>query len=256
MEIKFIGTGSGKTSLKRNHSSILISTSDHKLLIDVGDGISKALLEQGVNYNSIDSILFTHYHSDHFSGIAALITQMKLGNRKNRLTVFTHGELIKPFMDFINNCYLFKEKLGFELEVIEIDFDKKIEINDNLFFTTRKNSHVKKLSTIKGYDRIRFHSSSIYLEVEDKIIIYTSDVGSADDLYIFNEIQPHYFITETTHISLDEIYSAYKKIKPGKFFLTHIEDEMENQISEWLDLLTEESKQNFMIAYDSLTIKI
>ena len=67
-ELKFIGTGSGKTSLNRFHSSFFIKTSNYNLLIDAGDGESKALLSQGIDFNTIDGILFTHLHPDHYTG--------------------------------------------------------------------------------------------------------------------------------------------------------------------------------------------
>ncbi|MEO8398834.1 MAG: MBL fold metallo-hydrolase, partial [Ignavibacteriaceae bacterium] len=75
-KIKFIGTGSGKTSLKRFHSSFLILNESYNLLVDTGDGISKALLLQNINYNSIDGILISHLHPDHYTGLPLLLVQM------------------------------------------------------------------------------------------------------------------------------------------------------------------------------------
>ena len=72
MVITFIGTGSGEASLKREHSSILISSEKFNLLIDTGDGISKAILKAGIDFNSINGIIFTHLHPDHYSGLAVL----------------------------------------------------------------------------------------------------------------------------------------------------------------------------------------
>ena len=75
MNIVFIGTSSGRTSLSRFHSSLFFEHPKFGLLIDAGDGISKALLSAGKNQNDIDIILFTHFHADHFGGIAGLVTQ-------------------------------------------------------------------------------------------------------------------------------------------------------------------------------------
>jgi len=78
LEIKFVGTGSGKTLLKRYHSSFLIKTEAYNLLVDAGDGISRALLNQKVTFDSINGILISHLHPDHYSGLPSLIIQMKL----------------------------------------------------------------------------------------------------------------------------------------------------------------------------------
>lgn len=254
MKLQFIGTGSGKTSLKRNHSSILISASKHNLLIDAGEGISKALLSQNINYNSIDSILFTHFHADHFTGIASLITQMKLSGRKNPLIIFTHKRLIDTFQNFLNSCYLFKEKLGFEFFITGFHEEKKNIINEEINFTAKQNSHIKKTELLKNYDHINFISCSFYFEVGSKKIIYTSDIGSADDLLLFKEKEADYFITETSHISLEEIYNFYKTQNPKRLFLTHIDDENEEKISGFISKLSRSDKERIFAAYDELTI--
>ena len=254
MKLQFIGTGSGKTSLKRNHSSILISSSKHNLLIDAGEGISKTLLSQNINYNSINSILFTHYHADHFSGIASLITQMKLSGRKNPLTIFTHKKLIDTLQYFLNSCYLFEEKLGFDFTINGFEEKEKIIINEKINFTAKQNSHIKKTELLKTYNHINFISCSFYFEVENKKIIYTSDIGTADDLLLFNEKETDYFITETSHISLEEIYSFHKTQNLKRLFLTHIGDENEEKISEFISKLNSTDKKRIFETTDKLSI--
>jgi len=254
MKLQFIGTGSGKTSLKRNHSSILISSSNHNLLIDAGDGISKALLSQNINYNSIDSILFTHYHADHFSGIASLITQMKLTTRKSLLTIYTHKKLIEPLKSFLNNCFLFEEKFGFDFKIIGFTKNEKAIVNAEINFTARKNSHIKKKHELKNYKRTNFLSFSFYIEAGKKKIIYTSDIGSGDDLLLFKEKDADYFITETSHISLEEIFNFYKIQNPKRLFLTHIDEENEEKISAFISKLNNSDKKRIVAASDKLSI--
>lgn len=253
-KLQFIGTGSGKTSLKRNHSSILISSNDYNLLIDAGEGISKALLSQNINYNSIDSILFTHYHADHFSGITSLITQMKLSERKNDLTIFTHNNLIETLKNFLNSCYLFDEKLGFDFKIMGFNEEEKIIINDEINFTARKNSHIKQTEVLKNYNHINFISCSFYFLIGNKKIIYTSDIGSAEDLYLFKAIPADYFITETTHVTLEEIYKAYQIQKPKRLLLTHIDDESEFKISQFISKLNSTEQEKIICTFDEFTV--
>src|SRR5210317_870930 len=126
MELTFIGTGSGKTSLNRFHTSILISENDHRLLVDTGDGISKALLASDISVNSIDSIIISHTHADHFAGVASLLTQMKIHVRTSPLAIFIHKDFLKFLSEFINVSYLFKETIGFDLKIIGYEFDQMI----------------------------------------------------------------------------------------------------------------------------------
>lgn len=235
MRIQFIGTGSGKTSLKRNHSSILIDTLDSKLLIDCGDGISKALLKNEIKFNSIDSILFTHYHADHFSGISSLITQMKLNDRKNELKIFTHKNLIEPLKDFLHTCYLFEDKLEFEIQFFGYDFDQEYKVDSKLSFTTKQNSHISNKYQVTSIPQNRFVSASILLKSEKKEIIYTSDIEKKEDLFLFDKFEPTIYITETTHIELEWLSEVVNFYRPKQIFLTHISDEDEEKIVKFLN---------------------
>lgn len=255
MKLHFIGTGSGITSLKRNHSSILLSSNGHNLLIDAGDGISKALLSQEIKYNSIHSILLTHFHPDHLGGIASLIAQMKLSDRTEPLTIYTNNKLVESLENYLNINYLFAENLGFKFEIAGFNENETITVSNELQITARQNSHIKPKDDLKNYGQIKFVSNSFCFLAENNKIIYTSDIGSKEDLYLFKEISADYFIVESTHVSLKEIYDAYDILKPGWLFLTHIEDADENKIEQFISESILNKYENIKAAYDNLIIK-
>ncbi|MCB9257926.1 MAG: hypothetical protein H6612_01130 [Ignavibacteriales bacterium] len=70
MELIFIGTSSGRTSLTKFHSSLLFKINSKNILIDSGDGISKALLNQKISANKITDIIFFSLSFRSFSWIA------------------------------------------------------------------------------------------------------------------------------------------------------------------------------------------
>lgn len=234
MKLQFIGTGSGKTSLKRNHSSILFDTDKSKILIDCGDGISRALLKYDIAFNQIDTIIFTHYHADHFSGISSLITQMKLYERKSDLKIFTHKNLIEPLKNFLNSTYLFEEALGFDLQFIGYEFDTGYEIDDNFSFSAKQNSHIKNKYNVNSVSADRFVSASLLFTIEDEQIIYTSDIAVREDLFLFETKKPKIYITETTHIDHDWIHGIVAFYHPEQIYLTHISDEDEHKIEKYI----------------------
>ncbi|GBD91791.1 ribonuclease Z [bacterium BMS3Abin04] len=253
MQLTFVGTGSGKTSLKRFHSSILISSGNHNLLIDAGDGTSKALLKLGIDYKGIDTILFSHYHADHFGGIASLFTQMKIAGRTKALTFVTHKLLINALKNFIDSTYMFFEIAGFDVKIIGFEFNESYQISESIKFIPRQNHHIRQKDKVINKN-IPFISSGFYFEVEDMNFVYTSDVGNADDLLLFKEKKIDFLITETTHISTDDILGAYQILKPDKVYLTHIDDEDENKLLIWLQNLDEVERGKFILAEDGLTI--
>jgi ribonuclease BN (tRNA processing enzyme) len=255
LHLKFVGTSSGKTSLKRNHSSFLISDEDHNLLVDCGDGISSALLKQDINCNSINSILISHLHADHYTGLASLITQMKLRERDDPLTVYIHSSLRDAVEEFLLRSYLFRAKMDFKLNVISIEFDEKVKVSEHLFFTAKQNSH---LDGYKPYDInhvLSFASASFLFSDLNNKIIYSGDIGSVNDLFLFNQ-KIDFLITEISHISSDEILEVYNKIQPNKMILTHIDDEVEELLKTFINSLESDQKSNFLIAEDGLSLNL
>lgn len=255
MEIIFIGTGSGKTSLTRFHSSILVTAQNHSLLIDSGDGISKALLNANVNFDKIDTIIITHTHSDHYSGLAGLITQMKLNGRTNELKIFTYTSLQKSLTDFLNSCYLFEEKLGFPLRIKGYYFTDKVSIGENFQFYAKQNNHINPSNAPSYADKDLFVSSSLLLDVGGFKIIYTSDLGSAEDLFLFKIDSVDYIITESTHISPNDILKMSENFNGKKIILTHIDVDSEEMIYNWQKQLGLSIREKIVIAEDRLIIK-
>ena len=254
MKIIFVGTGSGKTSLKRHHSSIFLLTEYDNVLIDVGDGISRALLELDINFNDINNIIFTHHHADHWSGISSLITQMKLNERTKPLNIFTHKKLKDPLLGFLNASYLFFETLGFKVEITGYEFDIKYDVSGSISFTPKQNAHISKPMNLPGYEKVNFVSASLFIKAESKGIIFTSDIGSEKDLYLFEGNKADFMITETTHVSFDQIYSAYKKLAPWEVFLTHISDKDNNVIGNMVKNLGKGDRAVIHLAYDGMEI--
>lgn len=254
MKINFIGTGSGKTSLKRYHSSLLISSDNHNLLVDCGDGISRALLQQKIDFGSINSILISHLHADHYSGLASLITQMKLLNRKNDLVIYVHSTLISYLKEYLLHSYIFKEKLNFNLEFMPIEEEKEIIVEDSFQFYAKQNSHLDKYQSYDLSGSLSFKSFGFLFKDKDSIVIYTGDVGSAQDLYLFNE-KVDWFITEISHINLSDLLILLKNNLVGRLILTHIDDELEADIAKFLNSLNNEAKSKFFIAFDGYILQ-
>lgn len=251
MKLKFIGTGSGLASLKRFHSSILLSSSGQKLLVDAGDGISKALLNAGEDFNKIDSIIISHYHPDHFSGIATLLVQMKILERTKPLKIFTHTKLIDDLKSFVFACNIFFETFNFKVDIVGFEFDKELQIGDSIICLPKQNSHITNKHNLKI--DFPFISSSFLFTIGNQNIVYTADIGSSKDLMLFKEFSIDYFIVDSTHVELDEIGNAVEKMNVQNVIFTHINDEDENDIVNWV------KKQNinrniFQISKDGLEI--
>jgi ribonuclease Z len=257
VKITFVGTSSGKASLNRSHSSLLFTSEEYNLLVDAGDGISRALMSNGINFEIINGILFTHLHPDHFSGLPALIVQMKMMNRNEPLDIFIH-ESLKTFVEeFLLQSYLLPERMGFEINYKTFYDDERFIITEKFSFLARKNSHLSNLEKFRGkYPSLSLFSASFLFEAGNKKVIYTSDIGSEGDLLLFEDYVPDIFISELTHISPLAIIKKILKINPGKVYLTHYSDEDIPSISEILANLPRDLKEKVKLAMDNLSFEI
>jgi ribonuclease Z len=257
VKIKYIGTSSAQTTLARFHSSLLLSIDNYNLLVDAGDGISRALLFNKINFNKIDGIILTHLHPDHFSGLPALIVQMKNENRKKPLEIFIHQSLKTIIENILLNSYILPERMKFQILYNLYDYDKILNVSNNFSLLAKRNSHLSKLEKYTTYyPSLQLHSSSLLFTAADKKIVYTSDIGSSQDLFLFQELIPDVFICESNHLELPIIFEELKKIDAVKIFLTHYSDEDLEKINEILATLPKSHKERIQIANDGLSVEI
>ncbi len=256
MELTFLGTGSGKASLNREHSSILITEKNFNLLVDAGDGISKAFLRSKIDFNSIDGIIFSHLHPDHYTGLAALIVQMKMNKRVKSLTIYIYKDLIDVIKNFLIQSYLFPERMGFEVIYQPITEKKYFLISNEIKVLAEINSHLAESTKSKNYPYVNYSSLSFLFCVGKNQIHYTADVGGINDLFLFEDERTDILIAETTHISVDDILTATKKTNPSKIFLTHITDDEEDLLFSAHNNLPRNIKEKTIIASDGLIINL
>ena len=256
MNIKFIGSGSGSASLKRNHSSFIIDSGDYILLIDTGDGISKALLSQDFGFDKINGIIISHLHPDHFSGLPALLAQMKLLNRKNELDIFINQAVVEFVKRFLIQSYIFFERMGFEINFKVFGDAEKFQVSGNLSYYSKQNSHLEKYKLYDTENIVKFSCSSFLFEVKDQLVFYTGDIGLKEDLYLFEEKNISVIISEVSHVPYEDIVSAFLKQKAEKLILTHIDDGSEEEIRSFFNSAKNKYGKEIIVAYDGLEVSL
>jgi ribonuclease Z len=256
LEIKFIGTGSGKTSLKRYHSSFLINAETYNLLVDAGDGISRALINQKISFKNINGILFSHLHPDHYSGLPSLIVQMKMDDRKDPLDIICHESYTDFLKEFIYQSYLFEENLGFKLNFKPFEQKKAFDVSEELSIEARQNSHLERNKEFDLSKRLSFSCCSFFIKAKGKNIFFTGDIGEYKDLLLFQEQKTDIMISEITHVAVEELLEAFGRIKPGKLFLTHLGEEEDEKVTKLSYNLPVKERNNVVAAFDGLSVEI
>ena len=85
--VTFLGSGDAFGSGGRFQTCILLQHPGRRSLIDCGASSLVAMKKQGVDPGSIDHILVTHLHGDHFGGLPFLILDAQFSKRERPLVV-------------------------------------------------------------------------------------------------------------------------------------------------------------------------
>jgi ribonuclease BN (tRNA processing enzyme) len=178
---------------------------------------------------------------------------MKLYKRDEPLSIFVHSTFKIIVEDFIFHSYIFKEKLGFDLDVVPFNTDSKVMLSENLKFIAKNNSHLEKYKIYDVDNCLSFVSLSFLFDDKQNSVIYTGDIGNENDLFLFNN-NVDWFITETTHINLENLSGNFEKTNSTKLILTHIDDELEEQMHNFLKSLPANLQNHIIIAYDGFDL--
>lgn len=82
--VQFLGSGDAFGSGGRFQACILVRSDDSSFLLDCGASSLIALRRFDVDPNSIDAILISHLHGDHFGGLPFFILDAQLVSRRER----------------------------------------------------------------------------------------------------------------------------------------------------------------------------
>ncbi|MCI0531092.1 MAG: MBL fold metallo-hydrolase, partial [candidate division Zixibacteria bacterium] len=100
-ELTILGSGSGIPVIDRASSATLVNAGGRLHLLDCGEGITSTLLERKIPCNRIETILITHGHPDHCSGLPLLLQLMHVNKRERELKIFLPEEALDPTMRYL-----------------------------------------------------------------------------------------------------------------------------------------------------------
>ena len=132
-ELTILGSGSAVPTPKRNPSSQFINCHNRRILIDCGEGTQFQIRKYKIKLQSIQIILISHLHGDHYFGLAGLLSTMNLLGRNGQLTIYGPvglEDILRSQLKIGDSKFAFditfKTLYGSEKEIIFED--KKIEI--------------------------------------------------------------------------------------------------------------------------------
>lgn len=118
ISITFLGTSSMMPTKDRNHTAILLSYKNEKILIDCGEGTQRQLRIAGISPAKITRILITHWHGDHILGLPGLLQTIRASNYQGNLKIYGPIDTKKHVNNMVAT-YMAKRKISMEVKEIK-----------------------------------------------------------------------------------------------------------------------------------------
>ena len=103
-EICLLGTGGMLPLKNRFLTSLYVEHNGHALLIDCGEGTQVAAGAHGLKMSRIDTLLITHEHADHVTGLPGLLLSIGNCSRAQPLDIYLPEKCIKNVSSLMAVC--------------------------------------------------------------------------------------------------------------------------------------------------------
>ncbi|MDV3277208.1 MAG: ribonuclease Z [Nitrososphaerales archaeon] len=95
LSVTFLGTSSAAPTKTRGLPAIAVQREGDLILMDCGEGIQRQVMAMGLGLNRDTTILITHLHGDHVTGLLGLLQTMSMAQRTRPLTIVGPTNLSK-----------------------------------------------------------------------------------------------------------------------------------------------------------------
>lgn len=172
MKLTILGSGTCVPSKRRAPSGYLLDTGMENILLDGGSGTLSQIAKTGINYSSIATIMYTHFHVDHTAELLPLLFARKNDpspSTADKLTIYGPEGMLEYMLrlDQFAGSWVYTD--NDKITVKEMKANDEVVLGD---CTISCHSTYHQANSI-GY---RFVQNS------GKIISYTGDTDTGDRL--------------------------------------------------------------------------
>ena len=229
MQLRFIGCGDALGSGGRANTCFHVTGGNVNFLIDCGASSLPALKRFDVARDSIDLILITHFHGDHFGGLPFLLLDAQFTRRTRPLVIAGPTGIETRLAQLMEAMFEHssKTKQRFDLSVVTLNPEE-----------SRNFGAVK----VTPYPVVHGESGGPFLayriEAGGRIIAYSADtewtetlIPAARDADLFIVEAYYYDRIVKNHLSLKTLEAHLSEINARRLILTHMSDDMLGRIN-------------------------
>jgi ribonuclease BN (tRNA processing enzyme) len=218
--IRVLGCGDAFGSGGRMQSSFFVASATSRFLIDCGATSLVAMNRHGLDPTTIDAVLLSHLHGDHFGGLPFLLLQAQyVGRRTRPLVVAGPAGTEGRVLDALEVLFPGSSKLAwrFPLSFIELRPEDDQKIGD-LAIRAYPVEHPSGAPSL-----------ALRVRVGDRIIAYTGDtrwtetlLAVARDADIFLAECYSYDQNASYHLNYRTLFARRPALRSKRLVLTHM----------------------------------
>jgi ribonuclease BN (tRNA processing enzyme) len=223
VEIGFLGTGDAVGSGGRLQTCILVTTENGRFLLDCGTTSLVAMKRRAIDPATVDAIVLSHLHGDHFGGIPFLVLDAQFGGRDRPLLIAgppgtrsrieTAMEVLFPGSTRVRR--------RFDLNVTEMSLGVTTPIGP---------ASIVPFSADHASGAPSFIVRAL---IGDKVIVYSGDTAWTESLVDAARnadllICEAYFFEKKVkyHLDYETLLRHRDRLRCGRIILTHMSDDM------------------------------
>ena len=223
MKIRCIGTGT-MGSVKRGNQSIMVSD----ILLDVGSGVVKKIEQLEIYTKSVNYLLITHVHADHFVDLPNyLIGRSIRGETTNLLYIICGKGIKEKVIQLFELCFGDGNKEKYE------NFEEKYHVK--FIELTNGESFATDQMKITAYELEHGDCKLILgftIEKDNKTVGYATDTTLCDNVRKICERSDYAFLDATrmfstkSHMGLEEVIALSEEYPNTKIYAIHRNDDV------------------------------
>lgn len=252
VEVVFHGTGAGHPSADRGASCTSFRSGDTTVVVDAGEGATRAMMRDGIDLQSIDFLFLSHYHPDHWTGIPSLVMAWALTARHSPVTLFVptgSAEFVERVLQY---SWLGIRPMDYQLSIEEYEASDRLQAG-SFELIPCATSHLKKYEAEGEIQGLAGPAYGVTLLCDTVKIHATQDIGSESDLEILVD-DLDLLICEASHADPRSVIRMASDRKCRRIIFTHIPPDRE----ELIGLVEAENKgkgsTEVIVAYDGRSI--
>jgi ribonuclease BN (tRNA processing enzyme) len=247
MRLTVVGSGDAFGSGGRFNTCFRVESGDATILLDCGASSLVALKAQRIDPNSVDGVLLTHLHGDHFGGLPFLLLDAQFLSRRERPLAIAGPPGTRERLNATLEVFFPRSsgsKWRFSLEVSEISPGVPDEF---LGFAVRTAEVIHQSGAPSTAVRLARHGAVLAYSGDTEWTDALVPIASGADLFIAECYD--YERDLTGHMSFRMLCEKRLMLAAKRIMLTHMNPTMLAQTAA-------AEAQGFLVAHDGLSLDV